>query len=128
MDGQDPTFAASLRSLGAVDSSFGQPSHSSNPPSTNPSMATSNPAPQILHNAALDVLSARSRINTEAEEEFLMLGRKGYQGRRYLDAVTIRQIISMRDENRMSAESIERDLGLRRGIVDKLGGRVVGGA
>jgi hypothetical protein len=40
-----------------------------------------------------------------------------------LDVVTIRQVLMMRDVQRKDAEEIERTLGLRKGVVEKLGPR-----
>jgi hypothetical protein len=69
------------------------------------------------------LLTARSRLAQEAEEEFENLGRKSSPGRSFLDVVTIRQVLMMRDEQRKGAEEIERTLGLRKGVVKKLGPR-----
>ena len=66
---------------------------------------------------------ARSRLAQEAEEEFENLGRRGSPGRSFLDVVTIRQVLMMRDEQKKSAEEIERTLGLRKGLVARLGPR-----
>jgi hypothetical protein len=38
-----------------------------------------------------------------------------------LDVVTIRQVLMMRDEQRKDAAEIEKTLGLRKGVVGKLG-------
>jgi hypothetical protein len=67
------------------------------------------------------VLRARSRIAQEAEAEFESLGRKGAPGRRFLDVVTIRQVLRMRDELAEEDGVIERRLGLREGVVRRLG-------
>jgi hypothetical protein len=40
-----------------------------------------------------------------------------------LDVVTIRQVLMMRDVQKKGAEEIERTLGLRKGVVGKLGPR-----
>ena len=40
-----------------------------------------------------------------------------------MDVVTIRQVLMMRDEQKKSAEEIERTLGLRKGLVARLGPR-----
>jgi hypothetical protein len=69
------------------------------------------------------LLTARSRIAQEAEKEFESIGRKSSLGRSFLDVVTIRQVLMMRDEQRKGAEEIERTLGLRKGVVGKLGPR-----
>jgi hypothetical protein len=49
------------------------------------------------------------------------LGRRGSPGRSFLDVVTIRQVLMMRDEQRKDAAEIERTLGLKKGVVGKLG-------
>ncbi len=67
------------------------------------------------------LLKARSSLAQEAEEEFENLGRKGSPGRSFLDVVTIRQILMMRDEQMKGPEEIEIALGLRKGLVGKLG-------
>ena len=64
----------------------------------------------------------------EAEEELEGLGRRGAPGRRFLDVVTIRQVLIMRDELQKRDTEIERQLGLRSGVVRKLGPKGVVGA
>lgn len=53
------------------------------------------------------------------------MGRSGFQGREYLDALTIRQVLAMRDRQGLSAEEIERLLRLKSGVVGRLGGKGV---
>ena len=48
-------------------------------------------------------------------------GRRGHEGRQFLDVFTIRQILTLRDERGRSAAEIEKALGLKRGVVDRLG-------
>ena len=48
-------------------------------------------------------------------------GRRGHEGRKFLDVYTIRQILTMRDERGRSAGEIEKTLGLRSGVVERLG-------
>jgi hypothetical protein len=116
LDGRDPHFAASLRSIGPVtpnptlshSSTFNQ----THPPSVFPSTST---------NPALLAVTARQRITREAEAEAEELGKGGFEGRRYLDAYTIRQILAMRDRQGLGAEEIERALRLKRGIVGRVG-------
>lgn len=67
------------------------------------------------------VLSARSRLQDEAEVEFMEGGKRGHAGRQYLDVHTIRQILQMRDQRKQPAAEIERALGLREGVVERLG-------
>jgi hypothetical protein len=78
-------------------------------------------APQ---NPAVSLLAARSRLAAEAEEEFSNIGRKGMPGRRFLDVMMVRQVLLMREKGAKN-EEIEEKLGLRKGIVGKLGGKNV---
>ena len=59
------------------------------------------------------------------EAEFAQIGKKGFPGRRFLDIVTIRQILVMRDEKGLGKEEIERTLSLEEGTVKRLGGKGV---
>jgi hypothetical protein len=74
------------------------------------------------------LLTARERIAKEAEAEFESLGRRGNPGRSFLDVVTIRQVLMMRDEQRRDVGEIERVLGLKKGVVGKLKNGVFSGA
>ncbi|KAG4031312.1 hypothetical protein MFRU_009g00990 [Monilinia fructicola] len=76
------------------------------------------------NNPAVSLLTARYRIAEEAEQEFEKIGRKGFEGRKYLDVATIRTVLVYRSEGMPDAE-IERRLELRSGVVKSLGGRVV---
>jgi len=64
----------------------------------------------------------------EAEREFAAMGRASAreQGRQFLDAVTIRQVLVQRERGRGGKE-IEREMGLRAGVVGRLGRRGVVG-
>lgn len=114
MDGRDPDFAASLRSIGPVDPSptlsnssiYKAPTQSIFPQSSNP---------------ALLVVNARQRLVKAAEEDAEQLGRAGYAGRTFLDALTLQQVLTMRDKQNQHPREIERFLGLRKGILDRLG-------
>lgn len=66
------------------------------------------------------MLTARYRLAAEAEQEFEDTGRRGAEGRQFLDVGTLRQVLVMRGEGREDGE-IERGLGLRRGVVGRLG-------
>ena len=48
-------------------------------------------------------------------------GRRGHTGREFLDVYTIRQILVQRDAKGKSAAEIERSLGLKKGVVERLG-------
>lgn len=67
------------------------------------------------------VVTARQKIAKAAEREVELTGRQGFTGREYLDALTIRQALSMRDRQGMPSGEIERLLRLKKGVVDRLG-------
>ena len=71
------------------------------------------------NNPSIAILEARQRLQEEAEKEFQTGGRVG--GRQFLDVITIRQILQMRDERGMKAEDIEQRMGLKKGVVARLG-------
>ncbi|KAK3720170.1 hypothetical protein LTR37_003994 [Vermiconidia calcicola] len=130
LDASDPDFARSLRSLGPVQpnptmsetSTFPHPSNYQNP------KKVSRPTtPDPRKNPAIAVLDARSRLQDEAEQEFMEAGRRGHQGRQFLDVFTIRQMLTMRDEQGKSAAAIEKTLGLKDGAVERLGPKGVFG-
>ena len=144
LDAEDPAFAAQLRSLGAV-----QPNPHYSPTSTSPldprrntsTTGPSNPSPphpsstspfppsafpDPRTNPALMVLQARQRLQEEAEEEFLNVGRKGFPGRRFVDVSTVRQALLLRQKGE-GEEDVERELGLRKGRLSVLGKGVVEG-
>jgi len=82
--------------------------------------------PDARRNAAIGLLEARRRLAEEAEEEFGRVGKRDSQGRRFVDVVTLRQALVMRDRG-VQGEEIERRLGLRRGVVGMLGRKGVVG-
>ena len=129
LDASDPDFARSLRSLGPV-----QPNPTLSPTSAfnphDPASTSARPqpvGPDPRNNPALAVLDARAKLQDEAEREFLEAGKRGHEGRQFLDVYTIRQMLVMRDERGSGADSIEKALGLRQGAVDRLGPRGVFG-
>jgi hypothetical protein len=77
-------------------------------------------------NPAVSLLTARYRLAEEAEKEFAEIGRTGAKGRQFLDVVTLSQVLVMREKG-VSGDEIERKLGLRKGVVGRLGGRGVVG-
>ena len=142
----DPAYTARLSQLGPVQpsptmsnsstfntsASANNPFSSSSPPQSHFQPSASSPGQSVFPsgmNPAVALLQARERLAQEAEEEFENLGRKGAPGRRFLDVVTIRQVLMMRDDLGKEDAEIEAQLGLRKGIVRKLGPRgVVSGA
>jgi hypothetical protein len=81
--------------------------------------------PNLTTNPAVTLLAARSKFAAQAEREFDDVARlgKGKGGRRFLDVITIRQVLTMRDELGIEEGEIERRLGLNRGVVKMLGPR-----
>lgn len=122
LDASDPDFAQSLRSLGPV-----QPNPTLSPTSAFQSQDNGirRNTPDPRKNPAIMVLSARSRLQDEAEVEFEENGRRGNVERQYLDVYTIRQILQMRDTRKQNAKEIEKVLGLKEGVVERLGGKGV---
>lgn len=123
-DGVDPQYAASLRSLGAV-----QPNTMFSTMFSHSSTFHRTTAPRLEHpqfpdpssNPAIQILLARDRLAAEAEKEFTEAGRKSHPGRQFLDIFLIRQVLMLRDEKMVSPEEIERRLGLKPGVVQRLG-------
>ncbi|KAJ5185160.1 hypothetical protein N7491_006969 [Penicillium cf. griseofulvum] len=116
MDGRDPDFAASLRSIGPVNPS---PTFSNSSTVNRPaSMQTVFPQ---ASNPALLVVTARQRLTEAADREAEHFGRAGHPGRSFLDALTIQQVLTMRDKQGMRRGDIERFLGLKKGVLDRLG-------
>ncbi|KAJ0421649.1 hypothetical protein BJY00DRAFT_108139 [Aspergillus carlsbadensis] len=132
LDGRDPHFAASLRSIGPVtpsptlsnSSTFTQTQSHLQPqsaPGTNQSIFPTSSNPALL------TITARQRIAREAEGEAEAMGQGNFAGRRYLDALTIRQVLQMRDRQGLPGREIERALRLKQGTVERLGGKGVMG-
>ncbi|KAJ5384753.1 hypothetical protein N7517_002664 [Penicillium concentricum] len=116
MDGRDPDFAASLRSIGPVNPS---PTFSNSSTVNRPaSMQTVFPQ---ASNPALLVVTARQRLTEAADTEAEHFGRAGHPGRSFLDALTIQQVLTMRDKQGMRRGDIERFLGLKKGVLERLG-------
>ncbi|KAL2076015.1 hypothetical protein VTL71DRAFT_958 [Oculimacula yallundae] len=79
-------------------------------------------------NPAVSLLTARYRLASEAEIEFAQTGKStAAVGRQFLDVLTLRQILVLRDEKGVNEGEIERELGLRRGVVGRLGRKGVVG-
>lgn len=148
LDASDPTFAQSLRTLGPVtpsstfsnsstfSSSSSHQQHQQNQNQHTPNSPSSSPQfPSLASNPALQILSARSRLAAEAEREFARAARAGSGSsssdddarRRFVDVVTLRQALTLRDRQSVPAEEIERRLGLERGVVGMLGRKGVVG-
>ncbi|KAG8624942.1 hypothetical protein KVT40_006693 [Elsinoe batatas] len=156
LDASDPDFARSLRSLGAVQpnptlspSSKFSDVLSSKAGARNPTAGPTQPragsaqsayantdvrgvqggppvGPDPARNPALMILKARERIAAEAEREAGEMGRRGYEGRRFMDLGTIRQALSLRERG-VGEEKVESMLELRRGTLGVLGRKGVVG-
>lgn len=133
LDASDPQFAASLRSLGPVtpSSTLSNSSQFPSSPSSAPSTSPSNPSLQVFpnpsQNPAILVLTARENLAREAEAEFARVRYEGGEGRKFLDVMTIRQILMFRDDKKMTNADIEKKLGIAAGTVGKLGHKGVFG-
>ena len=133
LDARDPVFARSLRSIGPVNPSPTLSNTSTFRPSPDPntSMPTLSPGskqpifPSPSTNLALQVLAARERLAKEANEELILAGRPGHAGKQFLDILTVKKILTLRegknDKAEMSDAEIERSLGLKGGLLVKLG-------
>ena len=67
------------------------------------------------------MLQARERLQQQAEAQFAKSSRTDGGDRTFLDVSTIRQILVMRDEMGMEGKDIEKNLGLKGGLVKTLG-------
>ncbi|KAI7477366.1 hypothetical protein KC357_g4569 [Hortaea werneckii] len=127
LDASDPDFAQSLRSIGPV-----QPNPTLSPTSAFPNRGNPNKnltqaprplGPKPRENPTLVALDSRAKLQEAADAEFQMAGKRGHEGRQFLDVYMIRQILIERDVQGRSAEEIERKMGLKRGVVERLGGK-----
>lgn len=71
-------------------------------------------------------MTARYRLAAEADAEFARTGKAAHQGRRFVDVITLRQVLVLRDKG-VSAENIESQFGLGEGVVRSLGRKGVVG-
>ncbi|KAK4218273.1 hypothetical protein QBC37DRAFT_395959 [Rhypophila decipiens] len=76
--------------------------------------------PAASNNVTLGVLEARRALEQRATQEFDRMGKPGYQGREFLDIMTIRNILVMRQRGD-SPSDIETRLRLKPGLVARLG-------
>lgn len=72
-------------------------------------------------NPALLTVTARQKISKAAQEELEAVGRGNVTGRQFLDAFTISQALTMRDQQKMPRREIERLLRMKEGVMDRLG-------
>ncbi|KAI9885007.1 MAG: hypothetical protein M1823_003209 [Watsoniomyces obsoletus] len=121
LDGSDPHYAASLRSLGAVQPNTMYSTSATFNPGTGTSRTQGGIFPDPNKNPAVQVLLARERLAAEAEKEFAEAGKADQQARQFLDIGTIRKVLMLRDDKKLSAKEIERQFGLKEGVVERLG-------
>lgn len=131
-DARDPAFASRLSSLGAVQpnphyspSSQSQfdPRRNTSPNLPSDTMMQSLPQsafPDPRNNPVLRVLEARQKIADQAEDELRDVGRRGFQGRTYVDAGVI-TLAMMRQAKGEPDSRIEDALGIKRGRLSVLG-------
>lgn len=121
-----PDFARRLGQIGVV-----QPNPTFSPSSTaSPSMLTA-PSLQQTHNSGpifpspsnnlvLSALEARERLEYEADQEFHNLGTSSSQGRRFLPASLIRDVLVMRERGATDQE-VQHRFNLKNGVLNSLG-------
>lgn len=84
--------------------------------------------PSPSTNPALQVLAARERLAQEANEELSQAGRPGHGGKQFLDVLTVKRILTLKEGRNgnagMSDGEIEKALGLKKGLAGRLGGKV----
>ncbi|KAK7544725.1 uncharacterized protein J3D65DRAFT_610567 [Phyllosticta citribraziliensis] len=150
-DAQDPALAAKLRSIGAVqpnpyyshrstspfdprrpsesnmpDFSAGPNPFAPPPPGGAAAATAARPnRPGSMPNPALSILSARDRLQREAEADLENAAKPSAPGRRFLDPTLIRRVLVMRDREGKTDDAIEEEMGLERGFVKRLGPRRV---
>ncbi|KAH6650972.1 hypothetical protein F5144DRAFT_70016 [Chaetomium tenue] len=128
MDPNRPEFSAEfadrLQKMGIV-----QPNPTYSPSSIaspflnatgNTSSASSHHYPSPSSNVTLGVLEARRRLEARAREELENMGKSSDKGREFVDIGTVKQMLVLR-QGGASAVDIEKRLGLRPGLVAKLG-------
>ncbi|CAN8101360.1 unnamed protein product [Discula destructiva] len=118
-----PELAKRLRELGVVqpNPTYSHSSTATNTPSYLHQSENSGPIfPAASQNAVLSALEVRRRVQQEAEQEFENLGLSSSQGRRFLHAGMIRDILVMRERG-ASETQIEKRFNLRKGVVKTLG-------
>lgn len=71
------------------------------------------------------MLAARGRIEAAVEAEKAEQGVRGFAGRTYMDVGMVKRVLEMRDLKGLGEGEIERTLGLREGMVGRLGRRGV---
>lgn len=70
---------------------------------------------------ALLTVKARQKISQAAEEELEAVASGSVAGRQFMDAFTISQALTMRDQQKMPRREIEKLLRMKEGVMDRLG-------
>lgn len=120
-----PELARRLREIGVVQPNPTYSHSSTASPMSPPLQQTPNSGPVFpspAKNPVLAALEARERLQREAEEEFENLGLSSSQGRTFLQAGMVRDILVMREKGASEAQ-IENRFNLRQGVLKKLGPR-----
>ncbi|KAG9198246.1 hypothetical protein G6514_010336 [Epicoccum nigrum] len=146
LDTRDPAFASRLSTLGAVTPNphYSATSRSQFDPQPQPQASRGRPHPgtddllgdmmqappqpafpDARNNPVLRVLEARRRIADEAEAELGNVGRRGFEGRKYVDA-GVMTLALMRRAKGEPAARIESSLGIRKGRLAVLSPGTVG--
>lgn len=121
-----PDFARRLGKIGVV-----QPNPTFSPSSTASSgIPTPSPLQQANNsgpifpspssNLVLSALEARERLEVEADQEFQKLGLSSSQGRRFLPAGMIRDVLVMRERGAKD-QDVENRFNLKKGVLRSLG-------
>jgi hypothetical protein len=71
-------------------------------------------------NPALRILQARGQLQDQADKEFENVGRKTFQGRQFLDVTMVSQVLMARKKG-IPDQEIEKQMGLKSGVVGRLG-------
>ncbi|KAJ4286307.1 Aromatic/aminoadipate aminotransferase 1 [Kalmusia sp. IMI 367209] len=130
LDARDPAFASRLSSMGVVQpnphyspsstSSFDPQRHTSSEfPSDMMTELPQSAFPDPRDNPVLRLLEARQRIQEEADQELENVGRRDFQGRKYVDAGVITLALMRRQRGEPEAR-IEEALGIKRGRLSAL--------
>lgn len=122
-DAIQPGLAQRLRDIGVVQPNPTYSPSSTASPMSSPLRQTANSGPIFpspSKNPVLSALEARDRLQREAEEDFESMGQSGFQGRRFLYAGMVRDILVMRERGATEAE-IENRFNLKKGLLKRLG-------
>ncbi|KAK6539634.1 hypothetical protein TWF694_009840 [Orbilia ellipsospora] len=129
-DSQDPHFSSMLRTLGTVSHDNNPTSQNLQPPLFPPPPPRLNSHQQQQHHRQPKLPSSVHILRSREQQDKLM----SEQPRNYLDVFRIRDVVMMREgvnlnggrkmQRKMGDDEIERRLGLKKGILGKLGDRV----